>query len=51
MADQKVKLIEKILNNKKMFWRTIWILLIVGAVTCYGFYTGAIVRIITAIFN
>ena len=41
----------KILGNKRMYKRLIIILLIIGAVTCYGFYSGAIAEILAAIFG
>ena len=41
----------KILNSKKMYKRLIILLLIIGAVTCYGFYSGAIADILAAIFG
>lgn len=41
----------KILGNKRMYKRLIILLLIIGAVTCYGFYSGAIADILAAIFG
>lgn len=41
----------KILRSKKMYQRLIIILIIIGAVICYGFYSGAIADILAAIFG
>ena len=41
----------KILNSKKMYKRLIIILLIIGVVISYGFYSGAIADILAAIFG
>ena len=41
----------KILSSNKMFKRLIIVLFIFGAVTCYGFYSGAIADILAAIFG
>jgi len=41
----------KILKSRQMYKRLTILLLIIGTVTCYGFYSGAIVQIITAIFG
>jgi len=41
----------KILNNKRLYKRFIMFLFIIGAVTCYGFYSGAIADILGSIFG
>jgi len=41
----------KILNNKRLYKRFIMFLFIIGAVTCYGFYSGAIAEIFASIFG
>lgn len=40
-----------ILKSKQMYKRLIIVLLIIGAITCYGFYSGAIAQIVAAIFG
>jgi len=52
MSDEStVKVIDKILSSKQKFKRAVIVLLIVGGVTCYGFYSGEISRIIGAVFH
>lgn len=49
MKESVIKLIDKILTDKKMFVRVIILLGIIAAVTCYGFYSGEISKIIAAL--
>jgi len=49
--ESAIKIIDKILSSKQKFKRALIVLLIIGAVTCYGFYSGEISKIIGAIFN
>ena len=52
MANESAaKLIDKILSSNQKFKRAIIVLLIIGAVTCYGFYSGEISKIFGAIFH
>jgi len=46
-----VKVIDTILSSKQKFKRAVIVLLIIGAVTCYGFYSGEISKIIGAVFH
>jgi len=43
--------IDTILSSKQKFKRAVIVLLIIGAVTCYGFYSGEISKIIGAVFH
>ena len=49
MSDSNI--IIKILSNKRMYKRVVYILLLVLPVVAYGFYCGEISRIIGAIFG
>lgn len=50
-SDSAVKTIDKILSSKQKFKRAVIVLLIIGAVTCYGFYSGEISKIVGAVFH
>jgi len=49
--ESAIKIIDKILSSKQKFKRAVVVLLIIGAVTCYGFYSGEISKIVGAVFH
>lgn len=51
MGNSTVKTIDKILSSKQKFKRAVIVLLIIGVVTCYGFYSGEISKIVSAVFH
>jgi len=49
--ESAIKIIDKILSSKQKFKRAVIVLLIIGAITCYGFYSGEISKIVGAVFH